>query len=60
MEIDYKAESSKLCALAALILEANLCTFSYISGSIKGEVLAEMLILKNSCLSLLLISKLFL
>ena len=44
MEIYSKSESSKFCALAALILEANLCTFSYISISIKGEVLAEMLI----------------
>ena len=44
-------------ALSALILEASLCTFSYISNSIKGKVFAVMLMPKNSCLSLFLRSK---
>ena len=46
MNIYSKSESSRFFALAALILEANLCTFSCISNSIKGEVLADMLMLK--------------
>ena len=58
MEIYSKSESNKFFALAALILEANFCTFSNISNTIKGDILAEMLIPKNSCFSLFLRSKL--
>ena len=53
-----KSESNRFCALAALILEANLYTFSNISNSIKGDILAEMFMPKNSCFSLFLRSKL--
>ena len=58
MEIYSKSESNEFCALAALILQANLLTFSYISNSIKGDILAEILMLKNSCFNLFLRSKL--